>query len=200
MPSRDGVGVLSAPPEAGGPAAGAPLGCVGTSVFSKWDKLSPPSFWLLLLWMVLLSPTPQATSLPPALRAAPAWLMLPSCPLPWLMPCFWDHIPAGSQLGTFPMSHGGQHSHPCKIHPGRSRLSTQISSCFYVSSIINYLSFQVELRHVCLARCPQPGMRAVNFSLGSWSPSSLPALHPSERPDGDSRSPLGSSPWGPACP
>ena len=120
MPSRDGVGVLSAPPEAGGPAAGAPLGCVGTSVFSKWDKLSPPSFWLLLLWMVLLSPTPQATSLPPALRAAPAWLMLPSCPLPWLMPCFWDHIPAGSQLGTFPMSHGGQHSHPCKIHPGEA--------------------------------------------------------------------------------
>lgn len=76
----------------------------------------------------------------------------------------------------------------------------QISSCFYVSSVINYPSFQVELRHVCLARCPQAGMRAVNFSLGSWNPSSLPALRPSERPGGDSRSPLGSSPWGPACP
>lgn len=179
------------------------MGCGRISVFSKRDKPSPPSFWLLCFRMVLPSPTPQGTSLPPTLRAAesrpytaPASFLSPALAHATLLGPYC----CGSQLGTFPMSHGGQHSHPWKIHPRRNRLSAQISSCFYVSSVINYPSFQAELRQVCLTRCPQPGMRAVNFSLGSWNPSSLPALHPSERPGGDSQSPLGSSPWGPACP
>ena len=76
-----------------------------------------------------------------------------------------------------------------------------INSNLFLFLCFKHINYQVELRKsTCLARCPQPGMRAVNFSLGSWNPSSLPALCPSERPGGDDRSPPGFSPRGPACP
>lgn len=89
---------------------------------------------------------------------------------------------------------------PLENSPQEKQVISSNLFLFLCFKRINYPSFQAELRQVCLTRCPQPGMRAVNFSLGSWNPSSLPALRPSERPGGDSQSPLGSSPWGPACP
>ena len=105
----------------------------------------------------LPSPAPWGPSLHPTPRASQG------CPrpLPSLVPPPGTVFLMHHQAGSFSPSHSGQHSQPWKTRPGEAGYQPK-SFLVFVFQAYHYSSFQVEFRKsTCLARCPQPGMRAV---------------------------------------
>lgn len=136
-----------------------------------------PSSWFLLL----LDSTPFAhpSGHQPAVhtQSHPELPLHAPCFLP--VPCPGSRHPPGTiflldrSWGHSPRAMVDSTPTPGKLAPGEAR--------YQLESLLVFMFQAYQLpggaqKSTCLARCSQPGMRAVNFSLGSWNPSSLPAL------------------------
>lgn len=136
-----------------------------------------PSSWFLLLLDSTPFAHPSGHQPPVHTQSHPELPLHAPCFLP--VPCPGSRHPPGT---IFPLDHSWGHSPramvdstptPGKLAPGEAR--------YQLESLLVFMFQAYQLpggaqKSTCLARCSQPGMRAVNFSLGSWNPSSLPAL------------------------